>query len=104
MGVLLALVCTPSGFHYDGLLLAAPGLIWYFCAPSYRSAAAHAACGAAILATYVVQHVDGWILQRGVAWTGAAIATWAVAEAWDLAWAEPPAAAERPVPDAARAA
>lgn len=88
LGVLVSIACAPYGFHYDGLLLSLPALVWYFQPASYRSPRTHTACGVAILVTYVVQHLGGWVLQRGVSLTGAAVAAWLALDSLDLLRAE----------------
>jgi hypothetical protein len=84
LAVLSTLACGPYAFHYDGLLLAIPGLVWCFQPWSYRSPGSHRLGGIAILATYTLQQIDGWILQRGVALTGLSITAWLVLDAVDL--------------------
>jgi hypothetical protein len=84
LGVLMALACGPYAFHYDGLLLAVPGLVWYLRPESYRVAWVRAGCGVMIVTTYVLQHLGAWIVQGGYPLTGLAIAGWLVLEALDL--------------------
>lgn len=84
LGVLASIACSPYAFHYDGLLLALPGLVWYFRPSSYFAPGMRRACGVAIALAYGVQHLDGWILRRGVPLTGVVVAAWLAAEALDL--------------------
>jgi hypothetical protein len=84
LGVLMALACGPYAFHYDGLLLAVPGLVWHLRPESYRLAWVRAGCGVMIVTTYALQHLGAWIVQRGCPLTGLAIGAWLVLEALDL--------------------
>jgi hypothetical protein len=87
LGVLVALSCGPYAFHYDGLLLAVPALVWYFRFDSYQASWVRAVIGVVILATYVLQLLGAWFLQDRFGWplTGLAITAWLELEAIDLA-------------------
>jgi hypothetical protein len=93
LAVLVALACGPYAFHYDGLLLAVPGLVWYLRPESYGSYRLRVATGATILTTYVVQILGAWFVQGHFRWplTGLAIAAWLVLDAIDLACFPEPA-------------
>jgi hypothetical protein len=84
LGVLVALTCGPYAFHYDGLLLAVPALVWYFRFDSYQASWVRAGIGVMILATYVLQLLGAWFLQDRWPLTGLPITAWIVFEALDL--------------------
>ena len=90
LGVLVALACGPYAFHYDGLLLAIPGLAWYLQRETYLTSRSHMWCGVFVWLAYVVQHLNGWVLQRNPSLTGFLLTGWLVAEALDLLRAELP--------------
>lgn len=94
LAVLVALACGPYAFHYDGLLLAVPGLVWYFQPEGYGTSWVRASSGAMILATYVLQLLGAWFLQGRLPWplTGLAITAWLALEAIDLSRLGAPAA------------
>lgn len=83
--VLMIVTCSPYLHHYDALLLALPGLVWYLERDRYRSATLHRLCGAALLAAYLIQYASLWLLDRGWSLVGPALAVWLVAEILDLA-------------------
>jgi hypothetical protein len=83
--VLLAVTCSPYLHHYDAIIVALPGMVWYLDANSFRSATLRQVCGAALLAAYLIQQVSLWGMQGGLSLVGPVLAVWLVADALDLA-------------------
>ncbi|MEP6653103.1 MAG: glycosyltransferase family 87 protein, partial [Myxococcales bacterium] len=83
--VLLAVTCSPYLHHYDAIIVALPGMVWYLDPGSFRSTILRHVCGAALLAAYLIQQVSLWGMQGGLSLVGPALAVWLVADALDLA-------------------
>jgi hypothetical protein len=83
--VLMIVTCSPYLHHYDALLLALPGLVWYLDREGYHSARLHRVCGVALLAAYLIQQVSVWVIESGWSLVGPAVAVWLLADLLDLA-------------------
>lgn len=82
--VLMLVACNVYSFHYDGLLLAIAGAVWYLRGHEYASARRHLAIGVVILLAFIAQHASAMLVQGGVALTGPLLATWLILDARDL--------------------
>jgi hypothetical protein len=83
--ILLLVTCNPYLHHYDTLILAVPGLVWYLDRDSYSSPLLHRVCGGCLLVAYLVQMVSVWLVQGGWSLVGPPLAVWLLADAFDLA-------------------
>ena len=78
------IAANPYCYYYDTLLLLVPGVTIYVDDASYRSRGSRAigiGCAASIL---VLGYVTVLVVKGGVAWTGALVSVWLLAEAYDL--------------------
>lgn len=85
VAVLMIVTCSPYLHHYDALLLAVPGLVWYLDRQSYHSPTLRSVCGVALLAAYLIQEVSVWLIEAGWSLVGPAVTVWLVADLLDQA-------------------
>ena len=82
--VLMVLSCNVYAFHYDGLLLAIPGAVWYLRDHEYANVKHHLAAGVLIFLAYAAQHASTLLHENSVAWTGPVLAVWLIIDGRDL--------------------
>jgi len=82
--VLMLLSCNAYAFHYDGLLLAIPGAVWYLRDHEYANEKHHLAVGILIFFAFAAQHASSLLREDGVALTGPVLAAWLIIDGRDL--------------------